>query len=553
MIDRNAAVAVTTIEAQRIITLDPSCPEATMVAVEDGKVLHVGSVDEVTELLDGRQVETAHRFPSSVVTPGFVEAHGHLLADGSLSRLTWLGFDDRPLPDGSVAPGCRSVADVLARLRGRLEVDQDRSLPLVGWGYDPVFHDLAPLDRHQLDQVSDVQPIVVMNASLHILYANSSMLRRQGIDRRRIEPGVIVDGDGEPTGEFHETAMALVDPQRRLFGSAIPEALGVGATLAQRAGCTTVSELALPFFPPLIDLYGSVVEDPTFPVRVVYSPLIEAAPEGGATEGLLAELDRRRAASSDRFSLGPLKWIADGSIQGFTAKLGWPGYCGGTDHGTLLLDADQLYAGIEPFHRAGYQAAIHTNGELATSAALDALEHLLAESPRLDHRHRLEHCQMASVAQWRRMAALGVGANLFANHLFYWGDVHRSLTMGPDKARRLDAAKTALDAGVSISIHSDHPVTPLAPLFTMWCAVNRVTRSGHVLGPHDRLSALEALDAVTLGAAWLMRRDHLIGSIEVGKLADLTVLSLDPLHVDPGSLRSIEVEATFLGGALTRA
>ena len=158
---------------------------------------------------------------------------------------------------------------------------------------------------------------------------------------------------------------------------------------------------------------------------------------------------------------------------------------------------------------------------------------------------------MATTSMFKKMARLGVGANLFANHVYYWGDVHRRTTMGPDKARRLDAAATAREAGVAIALHSDHPVTPVAPLFTMWCAVNRLTRSGHLLGPHDRLSPLAALEAVTLGSAYLMRRDHELGSIEVGKWADLTVLGDDPLGVEPDALRELPVLATVLAGEPT--
>ena len=158
---------------------------------------------------------------------------------------------------------------------------------------------------------------------------------------------------------------------------------------------------------------------------------------------------------------------------------------------------------------------------------------------------------MASRSMFDKMARLGVGANLFANHIYYWGDIHRTRTMGADRARRMDAAATALAAGVVISLHSDHPVTPVDPLFSMWCAVNRVTRSGHVLGPHDRITAAEALQAVTLGSAYLIHRDDELGSLEVGKWADFTVLGDNPLTVDPMTLKDIPVRGTVVAGRRT--
>jgi predicted amidohydrolase YtcJ len=160
----------------------------------------------------------------------------------------------------------------------------------------------------------------------------------------------------------------------------------------------------------------------------------------------------------------------------------------------------------------------------------------------------LQHCQMADAAQFRRMARLGICANLFANHLYYWGDAHYTLTMGPDRANRMDACGTALQAGVPLAIHSDAPITPMGPLFTAWCAVNRVTSSGRILGESERISVPQALYAITMGAAFTLRLDDRIGSIEVGKFADFCVLADDPLTVAPMALKDIAIVATVLGG-----
>jgi predicted amidohydrolase YtcJ len=138
--------------------------------------------------------------------------------------------------------------------------------------------------------------------------------------------------------------------------------------------------------------------------------------------------------------------------------------------------------------------------------------------------------------------------NLFANHVYYWGEQHRAITMGPSRALRLDACASALDAGVPLAIHSDTPVTPVDPLFTMWCAVNRLTPSGRVLGEGERITAEQALHAVTLGAAYTLKLDHAIGSIDVGKFADFAVLADNPLTVDPVAIKDIAVHATVLGG-----
>ena len=155
---------------------------------------------------------------------------------------------------------------------------------------------------------------------------------------------------------------------------------------------------------------------------------------------------------------------------------------------------------------------------------------------------------MATEHAFRRMKALGMCVNLFANHVYYWGETHRAETAGPARARRLDACGTALRLGVPFSIHCDAPVTPLDPLFTMWCAVNRITSAGEVLGPTERISALDALRAMTIDAAYLLKADGQIGSIESGKFADFTVLADDPTTCDPIGIKDIAVRATVLAG-----
>lgn len=256
------------------------------------------------------------------------------------------------------------------------------------------------------------------------------------------------------------------------------------------------------------------------------------------------------ARNTDRLRFGLVKMMLDGSIQGFSARLRWPGYFNGAPNGIWVTAPAQYETDFEVYHRAGLQVHTHTNGDEASEVAIDAIGRILTRAPRPDHRHVLQHGQMIDAALFRRMAALGLGANLFANHIWYWGDQHAGMTMGPDRAERLDACVSALAAGVPLAIHSDAPVTPLAPLFTAWCAVNRRTPSGRVLGAAERLTVMQALHAITLGAAWTLRLDHEIGSIECGKRADFCVLEDDPLGVDPLALKDIGIWGTVLSGRI---
>ncbi len=538
---------ITVFRAREIVTLDSSCPVADAIAVRDGRVLHVGMYREVRDALNDEEFDVDERFLGCVIVPGFIEAHGHLLMDGALGQLVWTGFDDRPRPDGTVAKGCRNIEDVIERLRERAK---ESNTTVVGYGFDPVFHDGRSLRREDLDRVSSELGVLVVNASFHLAYANSRQILTCHVDSSSEDRGVMKDSTGEPTGEFHETALNLILGDVNIFGADSERSIRDGGELLRQAGVTSGSELAFFAAGAVLETYSRVVNSPSFPARVFYSPHVQEMAKHFDADQLLAHLQDLRENESDRFAMGPLKWIADGSIQGFTGKLLWPGYCGGDDHGFLIFREEELVDNVVAFHQAGFQVAIHANGDETIAVALAALERVLHKAPRFDHRHRLEHCQMASRAMLRKMAALGVGANFFSNHIFYWGDIHRTKTMGADKARRMDPAASALEETVAISLHSDHPVTPVGPLFTMWCAVNRLTRSGHHLGGAEALTPLQALRAVTLGSAFLIKRDHELGSIEVGKWADFTVLDQNPLTIEPMSIKDIQVVTTVLAGAV---
>ena len=201
----------------------------------------------------------------------------------------------------------------------------------------------------------------------------------------------------------------------------------------------------------------------------------------------------------------------------------------------------------------GVQVHTHTNGDEATELVLDCVEAALGKHHRPDHRFTLQHCQLADAAQFRRMRALGMCVNLFPNHHFYWGDQHYSTTVGPERAERMNACATALANDVPMAIHSDAPVTPLGPLFTAWCAMQRRTASGRVLGEHERIGLDDARRTITLGAAYTLKLDGEIGSIEVGKRADFAVLEQDPYDVDEAKLAEIEVWGTVQGGRVFAA
>jgi predicted amidohydrolase YtcJ len=279
--------------------------------------------------------------------------------------------------------------------------------------------------------------------------------------------------------------------------------------------------------------------------RIVIWPSMEVA------DAILAgDLERPESAEPDLF-IGAIKLVADGSIQGYTGYLSEPYHVPPGDdpefRGYPRIGREELIERVSRYHEAGFQLAVHGNGDASIEDILDAFEQAFEKHPRADARPIIIHAQMARPDQLTRMAALEVVPSFFSLHTFYWGDRHRQLFMGPERAARMSPAATALEKGVRFTIHCDVPVVPLEPLRLVWSAVNRKTRSGFVVGPEERIDAMQALRAVTIDAAFSMFLDEDLGSLEVGKLADLAILSASPLE-HPETIDRLTVAETIRGG-----
>jgi predicted amidohydrolase YtcJ len=534
---------ITLYPARRILTMDRTQPFAPCVAVRDGRVLGVGTREE---LAGWGAHAVDERYADRVLMPGLVEAHCHLL-EGAMWELAYVGYYPRRGPDGRHWPGCTTIEHVVEALQAAERALPDPDAPLVAWGLDPILYGGRRMVRADLDRVSQRRPIAVIHANFHALNVNGAMLQDAGIGEDFDVEGAMRDGRGALTGELAE--MAAMFPVFRRIGDPFARGRSEQAArnfgrLAHAAGVTTAIDITNDLSDESFATLDRVTREPSYPLRLVAAFFGQSADPAAGIERVRAHLGR----GHDKLRYGPVKLMTDGSIQGFTARMRWPGYYDGHPNGIWNIAPARLDAIVAAYHDAGLQLHVHVNGDEATEVALDAFERALARNPRPDHRHTLQHCQLADAAQFRRMRALSLCVNLFANHLYYWGDVHHDLTVGPDRARRMNAAGTASRLGIPFAIHSDAPVTPIAPLFTAWCAVNRRTATGRVLGAGECLSVPEALETITLGAAFTLRLDHEIGSISPGKRADFAVLADDPLEVAPQSLKDVRVAGTMVGG-----
>jgi predicted amidohydrolase YtcJ len=540
----------TIFSARKILTMSPSRPTATHVAVRDGRIVAVGSFDEICGSIDA---EVDHRFKDKVLLPGFVEGHSHIM-EGVVWSAPYVGAFDRRSPEGQLVKGLADIDAVIARLREAEARMTDPEKPLFAWGFDPLHIGNHKLTRQHLDQVSTTRPILVVHASFHISNVNTLVLERAQLNEASHIAGVAIGGDGRPSGEIQGMAARFrveralkTAPFKADFTAQDVDRYAASACIQ---GVTTITDLHNDLSEATIEVYRAASLRPDFSMRLV--PALASATH--TPEQAIAKIAALRGSSNPKLHFGIVKLVVDGSVQGFTARFRWPGYHNGAPNGLWYIAPEQLPGIVETYHRAGVQLHIHTNGDEATEVALDAIEAAQTLAPRPDHRHTLQHCQMADAALFRRMRALGVCVNLFSNHLYYWGDAHYELTMGPERAARMDATGTAERIGVPYSIHSDAPITPLNPLFTAWCAVNRTSSGGRALGKEtEAISVAQALSAITIGAAYTLKLDHLVGSIEAGKFADFAVLEQDPFEVDAVKLKDIPIWGTVVGGQVRKA
>ena len=536
--------------AKKIITMNPARPVVSHVAVRDGKIVGAGTFKELQRWGDYKSDD---RFSDKVLMPGLVEGHAHTM-EGTLWRFVYCGYFDRLDPDGRLWSGAKNIDEVIQRLKEAESLLSDPSAPLSGWQLDPIYFNNERVSRFDLDQVSATRPIGVVNASGHIMNVNSKALELADLMRKGIEhPGIPIGEDGYPTGElkgpevmtpvgvhvgFNRDILACDERGLRDFGK-----------LCVRSGVTTITDLAARMKDEAADMMVAVTSEPDFPARVVPLRFFQ----GLTPRELIDHALSLKKKSTDRLRLGMIKVIADGSIQGFTARMRYPGYFSGAPNGLWYIAPEQLEETYDLALQNGVCVHTHTNGDEATQLVIETFERSLTRYPVADHRFTLQHCQLADAAQFRRMAKLNMCVNLFANHHYYWGDEHYRLTVGPERAERMNACRTALANGVPMGIHSDAPVTPLGPLFTAWCAVNRITASGRVQGEYEKISVDDALYAITLGAAYTLKLDGEVGSIESGKHADFAVLEDDPTQVGGENLRDVRVWGTVQGGRVFAA
>jgi predicted amidohydrolase YtcJ len=522
-----------------IVTMEESMPEAAAMAIKDGRILAVGSKDDI-EAYRGSKSRIID-LEGRTLMPGFIEPHGHPL----FTAFAW----GEPVVDIR-AVHTRTYGAALEKIRRRVAKAR-KSEVLYFLGLDPQLHvGMEQPSLKLLDEIAPDNPIVVQTSNFHAIYLNTRARELYDIpdDIPDPEGGKIErDASGKPWKFVERAAKAIA---RKFYDHCGAER---GETELQKwvwkfaaAGITTSTEIGMQ--PGWLPFYEALYRRSDVPIRIRG---YEAAVLSGTSSQPLDNGD-------DLFSMVGMKFWADGSpFVGNIAtsrpylntevtlnRMGLP-----RDHlGHLNYEREQIEQLVDIYASQGWQLAVHSQGDRAIDVMLDCYERALAKYPNARRPFRLEHCALMRDDQIDRANRLGVVCSYFLPHIYYWGESLRDALFGEEVAARYMPAGSAARAGMRMSYHCDSPMTDPNPLLCLELAVTRRTRLGAVLGSDQRVSVERALRAITIDAAYQIRMDKEIGSLSPGKFADLVVLATDPRKCAPEKLSSIEVMATYLGG-----
>ncbi len=536
---QNAADAI--YHSGPIVTVNDKNPIAQAVAVKDGKIVAVGKKRDVFKFKgeSTRMIDLVGR----TLAPGFIDGHSHFINSLQVARQA----NCFSPPAGPV----RSIADIVAELK---KLKDKYTIPkgkfIVGYGYDSnVLSDQRELTAEDLDRHFPDNPVMVQHVSLHGAVLNSVALKRYKITAETPTPkgGVILRklGTNEPAGLLMETAFLPIFANLPKPSEAeMLERFQGGQEIYAAAGITTAQEGAT--HSKDLELLQKAAQQKRLFIDVVAYPFIT-----DATEIIKTNPPETFGTYRNRLKLGGIKITADGSPQGKTAFFTTPYLTGGPNgekdwKGEPTFPKAELQKMVKFVYDQKLQLLIHCNGDAAIDMFLDAHE-MAAKDRTADLHATVIHSQFVRKDQLQKYVLYKIIPSFYTEHCFFFGETHLK-NRGKNQAEFLSPMNTALGMGIRCANHTDFNVCPIDQLFVVWSAVNRVSREGAVIGADERISPLQALKAITLGGAYMYREEKSKGSIEVGKLADMVILSDNPLTVDAMKIKDIRVIETIKEG-----
>lgn len=527
-----------------ILTMESEKPEyAEAVVTQDGKIVFVGSKEEAEEnYAKADKID----LKGKTMLPGFIDPHSHF---GMVSN-TMGQVDLNPPPVGEVA----TIAGVLRKIE---TYKSEHNIPdgdwIFGWGYDESqLTEKRHLNKMEIDSVLPNNPVYLVHTSGHMGVANSMALEKMKVTAATENPegGSIarLPNSKEPSGLVQETAMypfvgnmlKILESKQAEFFDATQEKYAMNGITTAQDGMTDRN--AIQFFQSQADA-GKLKID------------LIALPGFSELETNLNDADFEWKTYKNGFKLQGTKIISDGSPQGKTAFFTEPFLtevpgCESDCRGFPNISQEALNDLFLIAYEADNQLFIHGNGDASIAMVIAAHENAcekLNQPLDKDRRTIVIHSQFVRPDQLETYKEYNIEPSFFTNHAYFWGDVHVE-NLGEERAFFLSPMASAEKLGLKYTNHSDATVTPIDPLFTVWTAVNRISRSGKVIGPNERATPYQALKAITSHAAYEFYEEDSKGSLRAGKLADFVILDKNPLTVDPMEIKDINVTETIKEG-----
>jgi len=533
--------------ARKIITMDPALPSATAMGIDaSGLISAVGSLQEVRARLPGDEIEIDRSFEDKVILPGFVDPHVHPTLAATILNLDIVSAMEWMTPKGKT----RSVRGREAFLERLRELDREREAGewLSIWGYHAPYH--GELSRADLDEISATRPIFVWQRSVHEMYFNSQALAELGMKKEDFEAHPEADWEEGHLWERGVFALGapmlaeLTQPMKYLEG------LSMMTEVYHRGGLTMLGDQGFPQVNKLAEKWSLRFEmwrsDAPYRFALVPNAMFFYRQEGDAEAAEAAASAMLEESTDGVQVVKHAKYFADGAIFSQLMQMKEP-YLDG-HHGEWMMTPEEQSQVLEAFWRKGWNLHVHVNGDAGLDVVLDQIEAQQKAFPDPTRRVVMEHYGYARDDQHKRLAELGIEVSNNAYYLHELAPIYAQQGLGPERAANISPVGGLAREGVPTSFHSDFPMAPAEPLTLAWTAVNRIGSDGRVWGPDQRLSLDLALRAITLEGARSLGLEHEIGSIEVGKRADLTVLEEDPYAVSPVDLRDIPIWGTVLAG-----
>lgn len=537
--------------ARKIITMDAVMPQAQAVFVLNGRIQSIGTAKALTAKHPNAELDIT--FEQRVLIPGLIDPHVHMIMAAMIYSRPFVPPWDMPTPSGLVK-GLPTKTSLINRLK-ELDVELDEGTPLIAYGYHNLIQ--GDLDRHDLDSVSISRPILIWHYSGHDFYLNTKALQWADVEPSLAQKfeGIALDQNGELTGRIYEDASHYLFNKLALQ-ILTPSNIGKGFNgfekMLAQAGVTSVAELGYGLFNKnLEDAYYFLEYTQSDPYHLYLVPEHRAFTKKYGTNAAMKAhaLASQRASKGNPQVLSQVKFFTDAAFYSQTMRLEKPGYIAGQSKGTLGLwvtESKELSSAIEPYWKLGLDARIHSNGDAAQTATLDAMQHIRRSHPNPDQRFVIEHAGLLRPQHLKRLAELKGGVSAASHYVYLMGDDYKA-SIG-DRVQYMTPLASASRLSIPVTLHSDAPLAPPFPLQAAAVHMTRETRSGGVSTPEESLTATQALKSVTIDAAWSMGLENSIGSISIGKRANFTVVDQNPLATDASQWPNIKIWGVVLDG-----